>query len=323
MPYDRDAPRAWSEGRTHHVRRPSSMGASASTAEALTCRKLNESSRTVMQRQQIEALFGSAAKLPAAAHHLASNSNAPPRQRVIMRGNQQMTLDQVEATVNRDPSAIIKSEEVRFKLRNMIAEQTSYTLEEIMEALGAGAKRITRGEEGDITWYQPLSSDTLNLSSIAGTHRSVATKFEDGRTVEAMAQSLTMDPSLVARTEAFVLTVFRSSAPGEPQGDPLIWSMNNRRLKAMQWADAELRKRNAQLPPIRVQWATKADVAHAVRPGAFNNKAHGSVGFHSTTDRIQRLDILTSNRSNSSQPSVRSIHNALGNSEDLAKLLDL
>ncbi len=153
-------------------------------------------------------------------------------------------------------------------------------------ALAGVPTTIARGSEGDVTIHPPGRGRTVPLRDLAGTHESCAPTFDDGRKVEGLKDELVRNPGKVRELE---LTVFNSTSPHDAGGEPKTWSMNNRRLKAMQLADAELRSRGQALPEVPVKWADASEVDYAVGAGKFNNDAHGPVAFTTVRDKQRRI----------------------------------
>lgn len=143
--------------------------------------------------------------------------------------------------------------------------------------------------EGAYTLYPDLNIKEISVDALVGTHASVASTFTDGKEVQDTIDQLVANPKL-AQSDAFQLTVFQSTRPGDPQGQPLIWSMNNRRLKALQEAQKQLAQKGESLPNIRIKWASKDDRDHALRAGAFNNREGGPVQYHNINTKVQRLN---------------------------------
>lgn len=180
-----------------------------------------------------------------------------------------------------------------------------------------------RGLEGAITVFEPLNENELDLSQLAGTHQSVARSFGDEtHTVEGTADEIVGNPDTL-RNEAFRLTVFRATAPGRPDGPALIWSMNNRRVKAMQLAGRRLRRDLRVL----VKWASIEDLNYAIGPGKFNNVRHGEVDFTQASDNQQRvMRHLAAGSARPVPPQLGEMTNEQVSNlsaEELAKLFDL
>ena len=141
----------------------------------------------------------------------------------------------------------------------------------------------------EITVFAPqLQITQVALASLSGTHASVGKDFTDGKSVEQTVRDLVENPNLVNTEPNFRLTVFRSTKPGDPSGQPQLWSMNNRRLHAFQEADRQLQQQGRSLPPIQIQWASLENVQYAIQPGKFDNVG-GEVGFHNSTTNTQRF----------------------------------
>lgn len=248
-------------------------------------------------------------------------------QRQIVNAKKElMSFPEVRAAIKRDPSARINTETAMRQLLDMQLDTgTQYAIDEIIHALGGGPRHVAREQEGDLVLHPPLPVDELDLAAIAGTHRSVAPTFTDPNfTVDGTANQLVGNPNLIRSNDAFVLNVFRSTPPGAPQGQVATWSMNNRRLKAMQQAERRLRQTGRSLPKIRITWATQEEMNYAVGPGKFSNAGRAEVGFHSTATQTQRFAVLTASNA-SNRPSEELVAQALNSKdpETIAKLLDL
>lgn len=179
--------------------------------------------------------------------------------------------------------------------------------------------------EGAIRLYPPTPhKTTATIDELSGTHRSVAKTFDDGRRVSDTTEMLVRDPSKV---NAFTtIKVFNSSPPGRPDDPPQLYSMNNRRVKAMHDAQAQLSSgRNPQsLPPVPIEWATEKDVQYAIRAGKFTNGG-GPVGFHNFNTQVQRSVVLrdAAPATPTAQPTTKQVSNALNDADALAKLFNL
>lgn len=176
------------------------------------------------------------------------------------------------------------------------APKTASKLELIQLALAGTPQRIDRGGGKVVTIFPPSGETQLDLALIKGTHASVASSFSDGRTVADTTEAIVANPNILQSNPKFTLTVFRSTRPEDPGGPPYVWSMNNRRLKAMQ--DASKRK---TLPKILVKWADASDIEYAIVAGKFDNDARADVGFHSTSTKTARLGNTSHMGSSSSQ----------------------
>jgi len=185
---------------------------------------------------------------------------------------------------------------------------------------------VKRGIEGDVGVHPPVTrAHAVPLSELAGTHQSCAATFSDGvHTVEGTARQLIADPASVLKLPP--VTVFMSTSPGDPNGRPKLWSMNNRRIKAMQLANRELAKTGRALPDVPIRWAGREDLEYALGPGKFNNTGHGEVQFTQSSDNQQRvMRHLASNFPSQTDEQIRALESAMkkGDEIDYAAMFDL
>lgn len=139
------------------------------------------------------------------------------------------------------------------------------------------------------------------------------------KSIEATVEALVNDPNLLNTEVNFALTVFLASPPGDPKGYPRIWSMNNRRLKAMQLASKRMRNSD---PEVRIKWASESDINYAVQAGKWMNINGGEVEFHSTQSRIRRRVDIATNQAPSTV-SASDVKKALNDPQALRDLLGL